>query len=165
MEAKQFADSRKAQLSEFEKGYANMKTEYSQALLAAIQEQDPAAQQTAVQRVLALNAEMSDQIRTIIAEMRKGSGAMDTKPLDELTQELIEYQKQYAEIHHGKERVETLTRIYSTTKQTLANARNEFNFYLFAILLLCFLIVLLVVRSSWLTAAVSAPITPSRPGW
>ena len=162
MEAKQFSDSRKTLLADFEKEYSALKSEYSQAVLGAIQEPDPAAQQAAVQRVLALNAEMSNQIRTVITALRKGSESFDPKTLDQLTNDLVEYQKQYAEIHHGKERIETLTRIHSTTKQTLANAQSAFNFYLFALIILCFLIVLLVVRSSWFAAAVVAPVISVR---
>jgi hypothetical protein len=157
MDVKQFRDSRKTRLSDFERQYSSLKTEYSRIVLAAIQEEDPQKQQELVSQILGLNSEMSDQLREILSTLNKGSGSFDPKTLDELTQELITYQKQYSEIEQGKDRVKTLKLIHTSTKQKLADAQNMYTFYLIALIVLCFLIVFLVIRSSWLEPIISIP--------
>jgi hypothetical protein len=157
MDVSKFRDSRKTQLADFETQYSSLKTEYSRLLLAAIQEQDPQKQQELVTQVLGLNSEMSEQLRGILSSLNKGSGSFDSKTLDELTNELITYQKQYAEIEQGKDRVNTLKLIHTTTKQKLSDAQNMYTFYLIALLVLCFLIVFLIIRSSWLDPILSIP--------
>lgn len=165
MEVKEFRDSRKQKLSDFQSQYTTLKTEYSRLLLAAIQEQDSAKQQDLVQKILSLNAEMSSQLRDILGELNKGSGAFDPKTLTQLTEELIEYQKQYSEIEKGKDRVATLKLIQVSTKERLTNAQSMYYFYLFALVVLCFLIVFLMIRAgtiatigSALSSVTSAPI-------
>ena len=157
MDVSKFRDSRITQLSEFEKQYSTLKTEYSRLVLAAIQEEDPQKQQELVTQVLGLNSEMSEQIRGILSALNKGSESFDPKTLDELTQELILYQKQYHEIEQGKDRVNTLKLIHTSTKQKLSDAQTMYNFYLIALIVLCFLIVFLIIRTSWLQSVVSIP--------
>jgi len=157
MDVSKFRDSRITQLSEFEKQYSTLKTEYSRLVLAAIQEEDPQKQQELVNQILGLNSEMSEQIRGILSALNKGSGSFDAKTLDELTQELILYQKQYAEIEHGKDRINTLKLIHTSTKQKLADVQTMYNFYLIALIVLCFLIVFLIIRTSWLQSFISIP--------
>lgn len=157
MDVKEFRDSRKTQLADFERQYSALKTEYSRLLLAAIQEQEPQKQQELVTQILSLNSEMSEQLRSILSTLNKGSGSFDPKTLDELTQELIAYQKQYTEIEQGKDRVNTLKLIRTTTTQKLADAQNMYTFYLIALIVLCFLIVFLIIRSSWLQPIISIP--------
>jgi hypothetical protein len=157
MDAKEFRDSRISQLSEFEKQYSTLKAEYSRLVIAAIQEQDSQKQQELVTQVLGLNSEMSEQIRGILSALNKGSGSFDPKTLDELTQELILYQKQYTEIEEGKDRVNTLKLIHSSTKQRFEDAQTMYTFYLVALIVLCFLIVFLIIRSSWIEPILSIP--------
>jgi hypothetical protein len=151
MEVKEFRDSRTQKLSDFQTQYTALKTEYSRLLLAAIQEQDSAKQQDLVQQLLSLNAEMSSQLREILGELNKGSGSFDPKTLNQLTEELIEYQKQYSEIEKGKDRVVTLKLIQGSTKEKLTNAQSMYYFYLFALVILCFLIVFLIIRAGTMT--------------
>jgi hypothetical protein len=157
MDVKEFRDSRKTQLADFETQYSALKTEYSRLVLAAIQEQDPKKQQELVTQVLSLNSEMSEQLRGILSALNKGSGSFDPKTLDELTQELITYQKQYSEIEQGKDRVNTLKLIHTSTKQKLSYAQNIYTFYLIALIVLCLLIVFLIIRSSWLEPILAIP--------
>jgi len=157
MDVMKFRDSRKTQLSEFENQYSTLKTEYSRVVLAAIQEKDAQKQEELVNQVLGLNSEMSDQLRSILSALNKGSASFDAKTLDNLTQELISYQKQYTEIEQGKDRVNTLKLIHTSTKQKLADAQTMYTFYLVALIVLCFLIVFLIIRSSWLEPILSIP--------
>lgn len=156
MEVKEFRDSRKQKLSDFENQYTTLKTEYSRLLLAAIQEKDSAKQQDIVQQLLSLNAEMSAQLRDILGDLNKGSESFDPKTLNQLTEELIEYQKQYSDIEKGKDRVTTLKLIQVSTAEKLNTAQSMYYFYLFALVILCFLIVFLIIRAGTIGDVVSS---------
>ena len=144
MEIAQFRSKRTTQLADFQKDYSSLKTEYSRLVLAAIQEQDPAKQQDLVQKVLAINAELSEKVRGMISETQQSDNATT---LNKLTQELIQYQKEYDEIQKGKDSVTTLKMIYASDSMKVQQAESMFYFYIFAILAMCLLIVLLIFRT------------------
>lgn len=157
MEIKQFQDSRNTQLADFEKGYNFLKTEYSSSLLAAIQESDPASQQQLISKVLQINSELSDQVRSILTELNKGQDSFNPKTLDDLTADLIQYQQQYQEIQKNKDKLQTLKLIYSSSKQKLDDTTTMYNIYLAVLILLTFVVVFLVFKASW--SSVSSSIT------
>jgi hypothetical protein len=159
MEIKEFQDSRNLKLAEFETGYNFLKTQYSSTLLSAIQESDPAAQQQLISRVLELNGELSSQVRTILSDLNQGSGSFNPKTLDDLTNDLIVYQKQYQEIQTNKDRLQTLKMIYSTNKQKLQETEFMYNLYLAALVLLTFLVIYYVIRTRMLSDTVSSIAT------
>lgn len=147
MEIKEFQDSRNQKLADFQKEYNFLKTQYSTTLLAAIQEPDPAAQQKLISTVLQLNTELSSQIKSIITDINQGSDSFDPKTLDDLTNDLIEYQKQYQEIQGNKDKLQTLKIIYSTNKEKLKSTETMYNIYLGALILLIFIVIYLVIRT------------------
>jgi len=148
MEIKEFQDSRNSKLADFQKGYNFLKTQYSTTLLAAIQEPDPAAQQKLISNVLDINSELSSQVRGIITDLNQGSGSFDPKTLDQLTADLIEYQKQYHEIQNNKDKLQTLKLIYSSSKTKLQETEFMYNMYLAALIILIFVLIYLVMRTS-----------------
>jgi hypothetical protein len=148
MEIKEFQESRNSKLEEFQKEYNFLKTQYSSTLLAAIQEPDPEAQQKLVSTVLQLNTELSNQVRGILTELNQGSGSFDPKTLDDLTNDLIEYQKQYHEIQTNKDRLQTLKIIYSTNKEKLKETEFMYNLYVAALIILTFVAIYLVMRTN-----------------
>jgi hypothetical protein len=147
MEIKQFQDSRNAKVAEFQKEYNFLKTEYSTNLLAAIQEPDPAAQQKLISTVLQLNTELSNQVRGILTDLNQGSDSFDPKTLEDLTNDLIEYQKQYREIQDNKDKLQTLKLIYSSSKSKLQETQTMYTVYLGALILLTFIVIYLVFRT------------------
>lgn len=155
MEVAQFRSSRATQMKEFQTEYAKLKTEYSRLLFAAIQEQDPAKQQTLIQKVLSINADLSEKVREMITEVNKSD---NTENLNKLTQELIQYQKEYDEIQKGKDSVTTLKMIYANDSMKVKQAESMFYFYIFSILAMCVLIVFLIFRTGFLQ--VSLPSIP-----
>lgn len=159
MEIKEFQDSRNAKLAEFQKGYNFLKTQYSSTLLAAIQEPDPAAQQQLISTILQLNTELSNQVRGILTDLNQGSGTFDPKTLDDLTNDLIEYQKQYQEIQTNKDRLQTLKLIYATNKEKLKETEFMYNIYVAALVLLTFLAIYLVLRTRAVSDTVSSIAT------
>jgi len=148
MEIKEFQDSRNSKLADFQKGYNFLKTQYSTTLLAAIQEPDPAAQKKLISNVLDINSELSSQVRGIITDLNQGSGSFDPKTLDQLTADLIEYQKQYHEIQNNKDKLQTLKLIYSSSKTKLQETEFMYNMYLAALIILIFVLIYLVMRTS-----------------
>ncbi len=151
MEIKEFRDSRNSRLDEFRETYGSLKRQYSSTLLAAIQEQDPEKQQQLVSEVLAINAELSNELRGIISDLNKKTPGFDPKTLEELTNDLIEYQKQYHEIQEGKDRLQTLKIIQADNQKKLNETRSMFNMYLLALAILTIVVALLVVRTSFIT--------------
>lgn len=148
MDADKFRASRKAQLDEFTKEYNTLKQEYSATLLSAIQEQDPKQQQSLVSKVLAINAEIADKVRSMLSEVTK---AGDKTSIDDLSKKLVHYQKQYDEIEKGKSSVSTLKLIYQDDQTKLADAQKMYTFYVVALVVLAFLLVFMIVRSGFVT--------------
>lgn len=155
MEIKDFQESRNSKLTEFQKEYNFLKTQYSSTLLSAIQEPDPESQQKLISTVLQLNTELSKQVRGILTELNQGSGSFNPKTLDDLTNDLIEYQKQYHEIQTNKDKLQTLKLIYSTNKETLKETEFMYNLYVGALILLTFVAIYFVMRTSSISQTVN----------
>lgn len=158
MEIKEFQESRNARLIEFEQSYDFLKKEYSRALLAAIQEQDPSSQQELISTVLDINSELSSQVSDILSDLNKGTERVDPKTLDDLTNDLILYQQQYQQIQINKDKLQTLKLIYASNKTKLDTVTNMYNIYLGILVLLTFLVLFLVVRTGW-SATVYSTVT------
>jgi hypothetical protein len=148
MEIKEFEQSRNSRLVEFNKKYAYLKREYSSTVSAAIQEKDPNNQQELVQRALTINADLSNEIRSILSEIYKGSEVVPTKTMDELTEDLIRYQKQYSEIEKGKDRLQTLKLINITNDKKLSDTNLMYNIYIGLLVFLVFIVGYLVFRTN-----------------
>ena len=149
MEVKQFQDSRNAELESFTKQYAFLKTEYSKTLESALRESDPEEQQVLITNIQQINSQLTEELHTIISKLNKGSSGFDPKQMDELTADLIQYQKDYAEIEKSKDRVMTLKKIFSTTSQNLQSANFMYYLYIAILLVLCFYVSYLVLQTSW----------------
>ncbi len=159
MEIKEFQDSRNTKLAEFQKEYNFLKTQYSSTLLSAIQETDPASQQELISRVLQTNSELSSLIRNILTDLNQGANSFNPKTLDDLTNDLIEYQKQYHEIQNNNDKLQTLKMIYSSSKDKLEKTEFMYNMYLVALIILTFLVIFLVMRTSSISETVSSIAT------
>ena len=164
MEIKEFENDRNEKISAFQKSYNSLKTEYSSTLLAAIQEKDPERQQQLISRVLQVNSDLSEAIRETVTDMNKGTERINSTTLDKLTQDLINYQKQYQDIQDTKNKVETLKRIYSTDDQKLKDASMMFNIYLFTLLIVIFIIIFFVISTPISTAIQSVKTSVSSLG-
>jgi hypothetical protein len=149
MEIKQFESARHSALSDFQNTYDSLKREYSSAVMAAIEEPDAERQQELVSRVLSLNADLSNEVRQMLTDMSKGSGDVPAKTMDDLTADLIRYQKEYSEIEKGKDRLQTLKLINSSNKEKLDETKMMYNVYIGALVLLVFVVGFLVLRTNW----------------
>jgi hypothetical protein len=147
MESKIFKDSRDATLSEFRTRYDTLRTQYSSALLSAIQERDSDKQQELIQEILAVNEEMTAEVRGILEVLNKGTKSYNTTIIDNLTQDLINYQKQNLEIKESKDKVMTLKIIQSSSKEKIETANQLYMFYLIALIGLIFVVGYLAIRT------------------
>lgn len=169
MDIKRFQDSRNAKLVDFEKSYNFLKTQYSTSLLAAIQENDPASQQQMISTVLNINSELSELLRGIIGEINKGDQSFNPTTINELTSDLIEYQKQYQEITQRKNKIQTLKLIYASSRDKLEAATHMYNVYLGSLILLVLVIIYLIMRTAWTgnivttVQSIAAPLTQMQP--
>lgn len=149
MDVKKFQDSRNAELESFKKQYQFLKSEYSDALSSAIKETDPAQQQTLISRVQQINGQLAEELHGIINVLNKGSKGFDAKELDNLTAELIAYQKEYAEIEKSKDKVSTLKLIQSRTTDNLKSAMFMYYVYIAILVALSFYVSYLVLTTTW----------------
>ena len=144
MEVNEFIDSRNSKLADFEKQHVYLKQEYSNALSAAIKDPSPAL----TARVLHINSELTEALRTILGDLHKGDGTFDTSKIKELNNKLIEYQKDYKDLEQSRDKIAALKIIRNSTAASLDEANIMYYIYFGALVLLCFVIVFLVFRNS-----------------
>ena len=149
MEVKSFQDSRKSELDSFEKRYRFLRSEYSSTLASAINETDANQQQTLVKRVQDINKQLTEELHGIIATLNKGSKGFNPKKLEDLTEELIKYQHDYAEIEKSNDKVTTLKMILNTTTEKLKNARWMYYVYISLLAILSLYLFYLIFNTSF----------------
>jgi hypothetical protein len=165
MDVKKFQDSRNKELSDFKKQYQFLKTEYSTTLSAAINEPDPNQQVVLIQRVQQINAQLADELHSIINMLNKGASNFQSKQLDDLTNDLIKYQKEYAEIEKSKDKVDTLKLVYNTTNEKLDNASFMYYVYIAILVSLSLYVAYLVLTTTWAQTLSKIFTVPSAPPW
>jgi uncharacterized membrane protein (DUF106 family) len=94
-----------------------------------------------------------------LSDINQGAGSFNPKTLDELTNDLIEYQKQYQEIQNNKDKLQTIKIIYSTNKKKLVETEFMYTIYLTALILLTFLVIYFVMRTSSISDTVDSIVT------
>lgn len=151
MDVKNFQDLRNSELDAFKKQYSFLKTQYSTTLSAAINESDPAKQQTLISHIQQINSQLSSELHEIIAVLNKGSAKFDPKQLDDLTNDLIQYQKDYIELEKSKDKIATLKIIANTNVSTLRNALWMYYLYIAALVVIAAYVGYLVLTTSWKT--------------
>jgi hypothetical protein len=151
MDIQLFDDARKTDLQNFQTQYTALKTQYSTTISAAIQEQNPASQNTLIEKVLATNKNLSEAIRGILTSLNKGTTEIDTVTVDKLTADLIRYQKDYQTLKSSMDKLQTLKMIQATTSGNLSDAISAYNVYIIALCILCLVVIMLAVRASWTT--------------
>jgi hypothetical protein len=146
MDIKNFQDRRNQKLLDFNERFDFLKQEYIQTLNMTLLEEDPTKQPILVSRVQQLNTQMTDELREIITELTKQQDQEGS--IDDLTKQLIQYQKDYAEIQQSQDKLTTLKLIKNSTSQTLNEAQTMYWVYLIALILLTFLIIFNVFKVS-----------------
>jgi len=146
MDIKNFQDRRNQKLLDFNERFDFLKQEYTQTLNMALLEEDPIKQPILVSRIQQLNTQMTDELREIIKELTKQQDKEGS--IDDLTKQLIQYQKDYAEIQQSQDKLTTLKLIKNSNSQTLNEAQTMYWVYLGGLILLTFLIIFNVFKVS-----------------
>jgi hydrogenase maturation factor HypF (carbamoyltransferase family) len=128
--------------------YGFLKSEYSSALLFAIQ--NPSDE--SIQRVLEINAELIDEVNELVHKLNSGES------IESLMSDLIKYQKDYAEITQSENKITTLKMIYNSTSEQLKTANIMYYIYLALLVLLSFVIVYQILRSATISNFFSSSI-------
>jgi len=149
MEVKKFQDSRNAELDSFKQQYEFLKTQYATTLESALREPDSVQQQTLISNIQQINSQLTEELHGIINKLHKGSVGFDAKTMDELTDDLVRYQKQYEEIEKSKDKVTTLKRIQATTASNLGSATFMYYVYTTVLALLSFYVAYLAIKTAW----------------
>ena len=164
MDVKHFVDSRNSDLEDFNKAYTFLRQEYSTALSSAILEQDPAKQQALIQQVIQANVAMAEAIHEILSKLNQGQNSFDPATIDKLTADLIQYQKDYAEIERTKDKVATLKMIQATNTKKVEQAYTMYYVYLIAlvglVLLISYLVFSTALASSFTAVTAALPQLP-----
>ena len=147
MDIKNFQDRRNQKLLDFNERFDFLKQEYTQTLNMTLLEEDPTKQPILISRIQQLNTQMTDELREIITELTKQQEQEGS--IDELTQQLIQYQKDYAEIQQSQDKLTTLKLIKNSNSQTLNEAQTMYWVYLGGLILLTFLIIFNVFKVSF----------------
>jgi len=147
MDIKNFQDRRNQKLLDFNERFDFLKQEYTQTLNMTLLEEDPTKQSILVSRIQQLNTQMTDELREIITELTKQQEQEGS--IDELTQQLIQYQKDYAEIQQSQDKLTTLKLIKNSNSQSLNEAQTMYWVYLGGLILLTFLIIFNVFKVSF----------------
>jgi hypothetical protein len=97
--------------------------------------------------------------------LNKGASNFQSKQLDELTNDLIKYQKEYAEIEKSKDKVDTLKLVYNTTNEKLDNASFMYYVYIAILVSLSLYVAYLVLTTTWAQTLSKIFTVPSAPPW
>lgn len=146
MDIIQYQKDRDAELAAFQTSYNDLKTKYSSLLSDAVNEQDPAQQSALVQQILQVNAELSSEVRAFIAQSGQKEG-YDPKVLEEINQDLIDYQNQYNDIKSTQDMTLTLQNILNAKQNELGSVRNKYNLFLGLLILAILVILFLIFRT------------------
>jgi hypothetical protein len=146
MDIIQYQKDRDTELAAFQKSYNDLKTKYTSLLSEAIYEQDPANQADLVQQILQVNAELSSEVRAFIAQSGQKEG-YDPKVLEEINQDLVTYQNQYAEIKSTQDMTLTLQNILNAKQNDLTSLRQKYNIFIGLLIVAILIIVFLIFRT------------------
>ena len=127
--------------------YGFLKSEYSSALLFAIQ--NPSDE--SIQRVLEINAELIEEVNDLVHQLN-GEG------IETLMTDLIKYQKDYAGITQSENKITTLKMIYNSTSEQLKTANIMYYIYLGLLVLLSFVIVYQIIRTANISSILPSSI-------
>jgi hypothetical protein len=145
MDILQYQKDRNSELELFKKDYSDLKVEYNRLLTDAIYEKDPQKQSDLVDQVLKVNGDIATLVREFIAN---APGKYDPKTVAELTKDIIDYQKEYADIKNSKKKDRALHNALSTESKKLSSLKNEFNIMLVWLMLGILVVLFLIFRTT-----------------
>jgi hypothetical protein len=135
MDIQVYQENREKDMKAFKSEYDDLKAQYARYLADSVY--DPSN----IDQVLETNKLLVELVNKFIAESQN---KFDAKTIQDLTQQIISYQKEYQEIQTSQQQTKTLKNILNKENISLTNIQSEFNTYLW-IFFGCILILILLI--------------------
>ena len=146
MDIIQFQKQRDTDLAKFKRENEALKEKYANLLSSAVNERDSEKQGELVRQLLDVNSSLASELRYFIATQSQKS--VDSKAIDELTQELIAYQQDYDKLQKSKDTTTTLNMILNENNIRVSSMRFQFNVLLAVLLIGILFTIFLIFRTS-----------------
>ena len=163
MDVKAFEKTRADKLDAYKKEYSEKKHDYTFTMDAAIQEGDPKAQNELIQTVLSMNTELSEFLRSMIADINQGSNSINSTTVNQINSELIKYQQEFEEVKHSQDKIKTLKKLQGINSGLANSALSSYYIYLTIIGILTVVSVYLTINAAWTTTFMQRMTTASKP--
>jgi hypothetical protein len=135
MDIQQYQENREKDMQAFKSEYDDLKAQYARYLADSVY--DPSN----IDQVLETNKLLVELVNKFIAESQN---KFDAKTIQDLTQQIISYQKEYQEIKTSQQQTVTLKNILNKENISLTNIQSEFNTYLWIFFGLVLILILLI---------------------
>lgn len=160
MDASTFQSGRDTQLKNFQKMYADLKTQYTTAVNDSLKEKDTTKRSALISQTLGINKQIAALINSF-------SGTIDSKTCNQnpglkaqLSKDLDKYNKDYEGIQQGTSQLTGLQGAIKESEQKISETKSWFSWYAIMIGVLMLVLVYMVVTrvsSSSLDAQTSMP--------
>jgi predicted PurR-regulated permease PerM len=135
MDIQKYQSDREQDLQTFKSEYDDLKALYINFLTQSIH--DPSK----VEQVLEVNKSLTDLVNQFISDSQT---KFDTTTIQDLTNDIINYQKEYEEIKNSQKKSQTLKLILNKENEKLQSIQSEFSQYLW-ILFGCIVILIILI--------------------
>jgi hypothetical protein len=135
MDIQGYQENREKDMQAFKSEYDDLKAQYARYLADSVY--DPSN----IDQVLETNKLLVELVNKFIAESQN---KFDAKTIQDLTQQIISYQKEYQEIKTSQQQTVTLKNILNKENISLTNIQSEFNTYLWIFFGLVLILILLI---------------------
>ena len=144
MNASEFQAGRNTQLTEFQKQYTDLKSQYSSAVVNALKEQDRPRQCMQIKQALDTNKRITALLKSFRGTVDPGTCKANPNLKPTLQADLEKYNKQYEEIQQGQDQLSGLKYAIEQTKEKTKDIREQFSWY-FVLLVVSVLALLFIV--------------------
>ena len=166
MDASTFQSARDSQLKNFQKMYADLKTQYTSAVNGSLKEKDTSKRSTLISQALGLNKQIAALISSFSGTVDAGTCKSNPGLKSQLSRDLEKYNKEYENIQQGTSQLTSLQDAIASTKKQTAEVESWFSWYAvmvgIAIVVLIFIVVTRV--SSSFNAQPSVTVVPGSLG-
>jgi hypothetical protein len=147
MDIKQYQLNREKDLQTFKSEYEDLKALYINFLTQAIYDSSK------IEQVLDTNKSLSDLVQNFIGESQN---KFDSETLNNLTDEIIQYQKEYKDLKSSQHKTKVLKTILNKENTRLTDIQTEFTQYFWIFLAGTVILIILI----FIAPSGSQPILP-----
>lgn len=144
MNASEFQSERGKHLTDFQKQYSDLKSQYSSAVVNALKEQDRPRQCMQIKQALDTNKKITSLLKSFSGTVDPGTCKTNPNLKPTLQADLEKYNKQYEEIQHGQDQLSGLKYAIEQAKEKTKDIREGFSWY-FVLIVLSVIILIFVV--------------------